>query len=122
MSTPGYQPTRVQRISLHMCYGGGNRGNVAVTGSAGRTSQFTVPPSRSFAQKFASMAGALTVDVSARTEATNMVSTTQGDTFVTAHRNVDGRHQAEGDKFIFTTAPGSTPEAPIEATRRAVWK
>jgi hypothetical protein len=121
MSSTGKEPTRVQRISLHMCFGGGNRGTVPVPGSAGKTNQFKVPPSQSFAQKFASMAGCLTVDVTARTEATNMVSTTSNNVFVTAERQVGGRHKAEGDKFLFTTVAGSTPEKPVDATREAIW-
>jgi len=118
----GKMAMRVQRISLHMCYGGGNKGNLATAGSASRTSQFIVPPSKSFAQKFASIAGTLTVDVTARTDTTNMVPTTRGGTFVTAVRNVAGRHHGEGDKFVFTTVDGSSPTNPREATRHATWK
>lgn len=111
MAQPGCVPARVQRISLLMCYGGGNRGNAPVNGSSNDQSAFTVKPTNSFAHEFACIAGALTVDVTARTSTATGGSRTSNGSFVTAYQTVGAahRHKGEGDKFIFTTMAGSTP-------------
>jgi hypothetical protein len=122
MSTPGKLPTRVQRISLLVCYAGGNRGVTPIKGSGSNQSGFTVGPEDSFAYNFACMAGSLTADVTARTHEARGVRTTSNGTFVTAYQTVGGRHHGEGDKFIFTTVAGSTPKDPKPASITATWK
>ncbi|MFT8243736.1 hypothetical protein [Roseomonas sp. BN140053] len=113
LTASGYKTTRVQRVSLHMCYGGGNRGALPIAGSSNRPGDFTVDPRTSFAYKLARICGDLTVDVTARADETNTVSNSSGNVLVSASRHVGGRHHAEGDKWRFVTDAASTPENPV---------
>lgn len=127
MTTTGYQPSKVQRISLLMCYGGGNRGgnrgkNAIVAGSGLNQTGFQVKPENSFAHNFARIAGTLTVDVTARTDVGQGSTSTINGQFSTYKQLVAGRHHGEGDKFVFTTVDGSTPTNPQNPTYQATWK
>jgi hypothetical protein len=109
-------PARIKRISLHMCLGGGNRGGTR--GLHSLTNAFDVPPENSFACQFASHAGNLTIDVTARTDDAQMRVETKGttDVFVNAQRMIGpigDRHHAEGDKYVFVADPRSTPDKPL---------
>jgi hypothetical protein len=97
---------RIQRISLHMCHGGGNRG--AAVGA--RVQNFQVHPQNSFAYAFASYCGALSVDVTARTESvgTSVVPNSQG----YGRHLVHGRKAGAGDKVFFATNALATIAAP----------
>ncbi|MDI1260680.1 hypothetical protein [Aquabacterium sp.] len=110
--------TKIKRISLHMCHGGGNRGSA--TGAD--VEQFTVRPQNSFAAKFASYCGQLTQDVTARTDSVAGTFTENANGGTTSFkRTVGGRHKALGDKLVFTTNPQSTLNEPKDATRQFVW-
>jgi hypothetical protein len=105
---------RIKRISLHMCYGGGNRGTATGT-EANREfyKGFKVLPNKSFAFTFASMVGGLCESVTARTEGTNMHRTVNSAKVVmNAERLVDGRHKGFGDKYVFIT-DGGTVDHPV---------
>lgn len=104
---------RISRISLHMCFGGGNRG----TATGHNSAQFTVRPQSSFAFKFASYCGQLAVDITARTD--TVAGFSGGEKGFT--RTVGGRKSAEGDKLIFTTNVQSTLAAPLDPTMQFVW-
>jgi hypothetical protein len=111
--------TRIKRISLHSCYGGGNRGR-AVGAQVGN---FEVHPSNSFAFKFARYAGQLTVDVTARTDVVaGSVKTDDNDNTTSFQRKVGGRRKAEGDKFVFTTSEASTIANPDDPTMTFTWQ
>jgi hypothetical protein len=115
----GYVPMKVRRISLHMCYGGGNRGNArGNTIDRAFFEQFTKLPNKSFAYKFASMAGELADDITARTDDVAMSVYSRGDQFETARREVGGRHKGFGDKFVFVTNPRATIKNPVKPTVR----
>jgi hypothetical protein len=100
----------IARISLHMCYGGGNRGGAAGTNFGA----FDVPPSKSFAYRFASYCN-VARSVTARTDLTRMRVITRGDEFETALRVVGGRHKGLGDKVVFWTQGGNV-DNPVNPT------
>jgi hypothetical protein len=115
-----YAPTKVKRISLHMCHGGGNRGSAeGNTLNRAFFEEFTKLPADSFAYKFASMAGELAVDITARTDDVGMREYYNHDgQFATARREIGGRHKGFGDKFVFVTNPGATIKNPVKPTVR----
>jgi len=111
--------TRIRRISLHMCYGGGNRGQAGGSDA----DNFAVHPNTSFAYRFASYAGQLTVDVAGRTDVVGGRFTEDLDGNTTSfYRTVGGRRKAEGDKVIFTTSPASTIQNPVNPTMAFTWQ
>ena len=118
LTSPGFEPSRVQRISLHMCYGGGRRGAASVAGSS-NAAGFAKSPLNSFAYEFARHAGELTVDVTARTARVRMNINGPAPFREVGEPDAPRRHKKEGDKFIFTTAVGSTYAAPQDPTVRA---
>lgn len=108
----GWIHTKINRISLHMCFGGGNRG----TGGGANFGNFQIHPGRSFAFKFASYCD-FAQSVTARTERTNMVTSTTNGVLVTARREVGApgakRHHGIGDKVVFLPN-GGTLDAPVD--------
>lgn len=117
----GGKPSRVKRISLHMCFGGGNRGGAVDSGNLRQfMSQYTVLPTKSFAHDFASRAGELAEEISARTDDTWMFRDTIDGVVVDAGRFVGqpGRHKERGDKFMFLPDPASTVDAPLKPAVR----
>jgi hypothetical protein len=111
---------KVRRLSLHMCYGGGNRGQAV----GGNTSQFTVTPGRSFAARLASFCGQLVGSITARTDTTRTVQHFTNEVLTAVHRTVGtGRHQQEGDKVVFETNNRGTIETPEPASKSYfTWK
>lgn len=103
----------IGRISLHMCFGGGNRGNA--TGD--RFEAFEVRPSQSFAYKFASCCS-LATSITARTDTMSMQVHTKPQPgtsvpkFITAHRDVGYRLKGLGDKIVFGPN-GGTIDKPV---------
>lgn len=121
LTAPGYKPSRVQRISLHMCYGGGRRGTAPVLGSSNAVG-FAKSPVNSFAYEFARHAGELAVDVTARTARVRMNINSAVPFREVGEPDAPRRHKKEGDKFVFTTASGSTYAAPQNPeVRAAAW-
>lgn len=108
--------TRIKRISLHMCYGGGNRG--AAVGSD--HTNFSVSPFQSFAFKLAARCGAYAEDVTARTESVGAVFNSKHDTSAPnyGHRIImadsGNRNAGAGDKATFTTNMASRHDKPID--------
>jgi hypothetical protein len=112
---------KVKHISLDMCCGAGNRGSAETPKDPGDLVQFSqflksfeVHPTKSFAYKFAAVAGNLAEEVSARTYETNtrvdydMDPETEKLTVPTrVERRVAGRHHGFGDKFVFKTTGGT---------------
>jgi hypothetical protein len=111
---------RIQRISLHMCYGGGNKG----TATGSNSSEFHTSPQDSFAQKFASIAGEFAREVSARTDVVSGLTYRDATTgaITNFQRTVGDRRKTEGDKLVFTVNSTSTLANPVQATRSFVWK
>jgi hypothetical protein len=118
-NTDTIRTSGIKRISLHMCYGGGNRGNTTGPVSSAMLALYRVDPRSSFAYAFASRAGHLAADVTARTGTVHMhihsVRPEIGAEYpVHIRRHVGGgHHQREGDKFIFRTSEGSDGNTPI---------
>ena len=116
---------KIERISLHMCYGGGNRGNAqGSTLNEEFLAQFEVRPEESFAWEFAKHAGQFAKEISARTQnvrerETSVADGTKDGKFVTAHREVgnkrtgDYRHKGFGDKYVIYTDPSATINDPV---------
>jgi hypothetical protein len=102
----------IKRISLHMCFGGGNRG----AGAGTNFDAFTVHPTQSFAYKFASLCGN-SETITARTERTNMHEVRADAALTKAYRMVGEpgkkQHKGLGDKVFFVTQGGS-PDNPIK--------
>jgi hypothetical protein len=128
---------KVRRVSLHMCYGGGNRGSAF----GHNESQFTVTPGRSFAARLASFCGQLVESITARTDVTRTVEhstqysngtkvltgvtrtvgPTQTDSF--GRTIFSGRHHGIGDKVVFETNHRGTIENPEPASKSYfTWK
>jgi hypothetical protein len=105
--------SKIKRISLHMCFGGGNRGAAVDTDA----DKFVVHPSRSFAYRFASHCS-LAETVTARTEEVRMTRLRgELDVVTDITREVGGRHKGDGDKVVFTPQ-GGTLEEPVNPTMR----
>jgi hypothetical protein len=85
----------ISRISLHMCFGGGN--------PTGRLGPMPVAPGRSFAAEFTRICRCAQ-SVSARTDVVSMQTTSQAGAIVGVQRIVgdDSRHKGSGDKYVFT--------------------
>jgi hypothetical protein len=118
---------KIERISLHMCYGGGNRGNAqGSTLNEEFLAQFEVRPEQSFAWEFAKHAGHLAKEISARTQAisereTRVADGTKDGKFVTAYREVGHkttgyRYKGFGDKYVIYTDPSATIKDPLPPT------
>jgi hypothetical protein len=83
----------INRISLHMCFGGGN--------PTGRLAPMPVAPENSFAMAFARICQ-VARSVTARTEVVNILTRTNPAGAVTdVQRTVADRHQQPGDKYVF---------------------
>jgi hypothetical protein len=120
--------TKIRRISLDMCHGGGKRGPVV----GKNVESFEQKPTDSFAYRFASYAGQLARDVTARTDIVKTiintdVNKTKGTETITDVRRVVGsgdnpRHKTVGDKIIFVTHPESTVDNSVAPTMRFAYE
>ncbi len=99
----------INRISLHMCFGGGN--------PSGHLAPMPVDPANSFAMAFARICR-VARSITARTHLVNILRKTSGPSNVPqdqwpltdVQRTVGGRHQAPGiDKYVFEPQADGRP-------------
>lgn len=107
---PRAREQRIGRISLHVCFGGGNRG--ATRGTEREILRdFTVRPNQSLAWNLARCVGCIAVSVTARTDVVGGQIPSRGGrpTFQRVVGEND-RHHAYGDKYVFWPARDSHPD------------
>jgi hypothetical protein len=110
----------IARISLHMCFGGGNRSRIRGSATRGSTeslesylSRFEVDPRNSFAYKLARHC-CLGRTITARTDVVAGTTTSRNGTIIDFSRTVGGHTTGAYDKATFTTVNGARPTNPID--------
>ena len=101
---------KIGRITLHICFGGGRVGPRWdwKKKPSEQMGSFTVSPYKSIAYDFASHAGSLTYQVTARTD--EVAGSFNPDTLGGFQRSVGGSFARRlGDKLVLTTDPESSP-------------
>lgn len=119
----------INTISIHSCFGGGNRGGVSHTAGESQAdymSRMTVDPRKSFAFKFACLCGSAKRVTARNGQISSLVSTMKGapdempyeDRVTDYKMYVDGARRGEAFKVEFFPDRNASPDSP---KRPDVW-